>query len=177
MGNKQNLILIILIQAGILVGMLVKAMYPLMAGKEVILPVSGRDPRDLFRGNYVDLQCWIESIPLDSVQNHLPKEKMLPKETEVFVELRSNGKWHEAVAVYPEPQPGKLCIKGWLRNAEIMPTESYLEVRYGLDSYFAPKEMAIAIEDTLRNRGRDSVLTITVRVTESGASRIEKLNF
>ncbi|MCB0264480.1 MAG: GDYXXLXY domain-containing protein, partial [Calditrichaeota bacterium] len=74
MKNKYILIALVVFQLAIVGGMLLMAMLPLLTGQPVQLEVTLRDPRDLFRGNYVYLFYDINRLPLDSLENDLPKE-------------------------------------------------------------------------------------------------------
>ena len=56
-GNRMALALAILalVQTGVLAGMVWNRTWLLATGREIVLPIVPVDPRDLFRGEYVEL--------------------------------------------------------------------------------------------------------------------------
>ena len=101
--------LLILLQILILVGMIGYRHYWVETGEKIMLRVSPVDPRDLFRGDYVQLAYEISSLDLDRLsvkEDFLPKEKVY-----VILEPETDGTWKAAGAAKTLPS-GKKFIQG-----------------------------------------------------------------
>ena len=83
---KTRLILIITPWL-ILTGMIVGAYLPIYRGDKYLLPVKPRDPRDFFRGNYVDLQYEFSTLPATGIKVKLHPEREYRFGDRLFLEF------------------------------------------------------------------------------------------
>lgn len=170
---------LIAFQCLILAGMFVKAYYPLWVGKEVVLRVVPRDPRDFFRGNYVDLRYSFSSLILDSLPNDLEAGKTYNFGDALYLELRPKGKFYEPAALYRKRPEDKLCLR-------VMPSYAYthnggyhyLNLQGGIESYFTNPQQAKKLEALTWRQNRDSVtVSIAVKIAPDGTARISRILF
>ncbi|SMB91040.1 Uncharacterized membrane-anchored protein [Desulfonispora thiosulfatigenes DSM 11270] len=63
--NKKTFIIAILIPALFLISLTIKPLTTIMLGDEILLETRPFDPRDVFRGDYVNLGYEIEEIPIE----------------------------------------------------------------------------------------------------------------
>jgi uncharacterized membrane-anchored protein len=175
----------------ILCGVLVVHAWPLWTGQSVLLPVTPVDPRDLFRGEYVQLdtpatrlvvgssgpaQAGALSVaPLGSWWSELPSD---PSDRDmslagrvVYVQLESAESGESRpVTISIAPVTNRINLRGrveWYDH-----DKQRLNVDYGLDSYFMQEGTAKPVEDALRMRRR---VQMEVAVTSSGHARIRRL--
>jgi uncharacterized membrane-anchored protein len=177
MSKKQGLVLIIVVQLVILVAMFVKAFYPLYIGQEILLKVEARDPRDIFRGNFVDLNYNFNQIDLDSVKNDLDSIALSKVHfgDKFYLELKQEGKYYKPVAVWKEKPNSQGIFMRILANGEFYGRILY--VKGGIESYFTSTENALKIEKLSSFANRDSVtVEVAVKVAFDGAARIAQVN-
>lgn len=170
---------LIAFQSLILAGMFLKAYYPLWVGEEVVLRVVPRDPRDFFRGNYVDLQYSFSSLVLDSIPNDLETGKTYNFGDALYLELQPKGKFYEPKALYQKRPENKLCLR-------VMPSYSYthngsygyINLQGGIESYFTNPRQAKKLEELTSWQNRDSVtVSVAVRIAPNGTARIREILF
>ena len=141
-----GLVAAIAFQLLVLVGMVVNAALPLWTGTEVRVRTVPVDPRSLFRGNYARLAYEFDTLPEDALR----EEGGVRYGEVVYVHLeRSNGGDYAYAGVSLEPPSEGVFLRG--RVVGYLP--EYQRVRYGIESFFAPKEKALALEKDLRNGG------------------------
>ncbi|MDO8271978.1 MAG: GDYXXLXY domain-containing protein [Gammaproteobacteria bacterium] len=150
----------IVAQVLILIGMVVSAALPLATGTDITVRTRPVDPRDLFRGNYAQLSYDFSRVPLQELESTAP----LRTGEVVYVSLQQgeNGLYEFAAASLEQPSEG-LFLRG--RVEYVM--EDQVSVLYGIEAFFAPKETALALELTLRER-----VVATLTVSGSGRARI-----
>lgn len=181
--KKQYLVVAALFQVGIVVGMILLAMRPLWDGKEVLLEVSGRDPRSLFRGDYVALQYEFSSINLDTIPNDVPPNAKYTFGDELYVELQPQGRFYKPVGVWCRPPEGKLYVQAIVqyRYYSRSIVKKYIlggnivKLSCGIEEYYTNPESAKDIDKLLLRS--DSVRTVaSVMVSANGEARIKKLH-
>lgn len=150
----------IVAQVLILFGMVVSAALPLTTGTDITVRTRPVDPRDLFRGNYAQLSYDFSRVPLQELASTTP----LRTGEVVYVSLREgrDGLYEFAAASLEKPVDG-LFLRG--RVEYVM--EDQVSLLYGIEAFFAPKETALALEQTLRERA-----VATLAVSGSGRARI-----
>lgn len=148
-----GLVLVTLFQVVVLATEYLGAIYPLWQGREIMLKVVPVDPRSLFRGNYAQLDYDISIIP--SVG--LDAEKLRVGEI-VYVRLKQgvDGLYVFDSATLEQPKKG-LYIRGRLTSPGWLARDS-LQLRYGIEAWFAPKEKALTLERELRGGGVAQVM-------------------
>ncbi len=172
---------LIAFQCLILAGMFVKAYYPLWVGKEVVLRVVPRDPRDFFRGNYVALQYSFSLLVLDSLPNDLEAGKTYNFGDALYLELRSKGKFYEPAALYQKRPENKLCLRvtpsyAYTHNGN--DGYHYINLQGGIESYFTNSQQAQKLEARTSWQNRDSItVSVAVKIAPDGTARISKVLF
>lgn len=188
--RKRYIIVKILFQIGILAGMVLLAMRPLVDGKEILLPVEARDPRDVFRGDYVELRYGFSSLKLDSLPNNLDPEKHYDFGDRLFLELKQRGAYHEAVGLWTRPPQKNLFMEVVVQDHYGTGSESYpvtsghrsakgiMTVRAGIEEFFATPATARHFDSLLTRRPDADIRVIAyVRVNDDGKSRIRTLKY
>jgi uncharacterized membrane-anchored protein len=139
-----GLIATIVLQFSVLIMEYGNAIYPLLTGQEIKIKVVPVDPRSLFRGNYARLNYDISRVTL-------PADSRMPRVNElVYIKLKQNeeGIYVQENASLIKPDTG-LFIKGRARHSYTR----VVDVRYGIEAFFAPKEKALTLERELRAGG------------------------
>lgn len=150
----------IAIQVLILVGVVISATLPLVSGIDIAVRTRPVDPRDLFRGNYAQLSYDFSRVPLQELESTAP----LRTGEVVYVSLRqSRDGLHEFAAASLEQPEDDVFLRG--RVEYVMGDQ--VSVLYGIEAFFAPKETALALEQTLRERA-----VARLAVSGSGRARI-----
>jgi uncharacterized membrane-anchored protein len=133
-------------QIAVLGAELLGTAYPLWIGEPVTLALEPVDPRSLFRGNYVALDYEISDLDPDLAAPgaHFARGDL------VYVTLERRGAVHRATAVSHEPPDGGgPTLRGRVAGA----SAHYIEITYGIEAYFAPRERAEALERDYRRLG------------------------
>lgn len=178
MDKKQGLYLLIGLQVAILIGMFAKAFYPLWVGKEIVCKVVARDPRDIFRGNYVVLNYDFNSLDLDSIKNNDIDSTTLANFNfgdKLFLELEPEGKYYKTVGIWQEkPKTDHICMQ-----VIVQARPSYtrtLQVKAGVESYFTTTTNAKSLEKATSWAAQDSVeVSVAICVASNGAARIKEV--
>jgi uncharacterized membrane-anchored protein len=159
--NKQfiikGLFAVIIFQVIILTSEYINAAYPLWTGQEIKLKTTPIDPRSLFRGNYARLKYEISEVP----RNDITDSDNLRNGEVIYIKLKKNdsGLHQYSGASLNKPTDG-LFIKGRIRNNRWDNSES-LNISYGIEAFFAPKEKALALERDLRDTGVAEIMLAT----------------
>jgi uncharacterized membrane-anchored protein len=177
MNKKQGLYLLIGLQVAILLGMFAKALYPLWVGEEIALKVAAKDPRDIFRGNYVVLNYDFNRLDLDSIKNNDIDSTTLANFNfgdKLFLELKPKGKYYETVGVWQEkPQTNNICMQVIVQSK---PYSRNIEVKAGIESYFTTTSNAKLLEKATSWAAQDSVeVSVAICVASNGAARIKEV--
>lgn len=140
-----GLVLAVVLQVGVLVGMVVQAAAPLWTGTEIRVETVPVDPRSMFRGNYARLNYEFSSLLEDTLSEFLglragevvytvlePDEENIYRMTDVVLEPPAKG----------------VFLRGRLRSEH-----APLRVEYGIEAFFAPKEKALQLQRDLSGGG------------------------
>ncbi|MCS7019716.1 MAG: GDYXXLXY domain-containing protein [Cytophagales bacterium] len=167
---------LIAFQCLILIGMFLKAYYPLWIGQEVVLPVVPQDPRDMFRGNYVSLNYAFSTIRLDTFPNNLQKDKTYHFGDALYVQLKKQGQLHLPTGLYEKCPEGSLCLRVTPTYAYTHTTYSNIYLQAGIESYFTNREQAEKLEQFTSSTSGDSVrIYVAAKIAPNGTARISKL--
>jgi uncharacterized membrane-anchored protein len=145
---------VLILQIGLLLAILIPKERTLATGEEVVLQTVPIDPRDLFRGDYVNLRYTISTVR--SYTDFEVGDR-------VYVGLAQQGDIWDAVSASHSPPDG-LYIKGRVTQTQ----QGQIDVEYGIESYFVPEGSGHIIE-----RARD--VKVRVAVDSSGNSVIKGL--
>ncbi len=149
----------------IMTGVYVNAAIPLWAGKEIRLRTTPVDPRSLFRGNYAQLAYEISRI--DS--RVFPQNADLRIGEVVYIILtpaESGDLYAFSSASLQKPESG-VFIRGRIQRRVERGEYEQFRIRYGVEAFFAPKERALALEESLGEGG-----IALLRVSDTGKARL-----
>lgn len=149
----------------ILLVLAIPPVWTTMTGDVIKIKTAPVDPTDLFRGSYVDLKYEIESVKPSQVDDSIKTEfntRNMGDYKKVYVRLKQNSDGLYDVDYVTKEKPTKgVYLKGELEIPYELQNPETLQIRYGLDNYFASEEKAKEIEkDALAN---PSVAVVKVR--------------
>ncbi|PJN90915.1 GDYXXLXY domain-containing protein [Bacillus sp. mrc49] len=121
-----------------------------MTGEEIKIKTAPVDPTDLFRGSYVALQYDIETVQpsqlADSIKSEF-KARNMGDYKKVYVRLKQDGSGLYEVDSVTKKKPSKgMYLKGELQIPYELKKATSIQIKYGLDNYFASEEKAKQIE-------------------------------
>jgi len=156
-----------LLQSAALGSILYERVRLLAGGTEVTIRSGMRDPRDLFRGNYVTLNLDIGLVDPENWAQGDPAPF-----SPVFVELKlgTDGLWvadkvHRSM---PEKPVGPV-LKGKTSTSTIRDGVVIYAIDLPFDRYFAPKDRALELE----RLGRVGQLAVILSVGNDGSAAIK----
>lgn len=176
-----GLLACIILQLCVLLGMYLKAQYPLWVGTPIKVAVEPIDPRSLFRGNYAILNYTISQAKLNSelLEEGAEHNPLIHEQAVVYTRLKANkdGLYEPIDVVLEKPNDG-VFIRGRIKSRYIS-DDGLVRIEYGVEAYFAPKERALEIEHSARWRANaDSdkpPAVVTLKIAPSGHATIESL--
>jgi uncharacterized membrane-anchored protein len=129
-----KLVLVVGVQVLLLLSLIGFKQYTVWTGETVLLKVQPVDPRDLLRGDYIDVRYEISTIYLDEVAGDDDVSGR------VYVELRedADGYW-QAVAVHDRRErsfDGTVLIEGDVNSYRY---DQRIDVDYGIEQVFIPE--------------------------------------
>jgi uncharacterized membrane-anchored protein len=155
-------------QTAVLAYMVIDRVTLVHRGREIILPIIPVDPRDLFRGEYVQLSYGISTVPTTLAGGASPQRNEV---LYVVVEKKAGDEAWQAVRATPtfpsDLNPDQVALKGWVLFA----SATSETVRYGIESYFVPQGEGRRLEALARNRK----LAVLVAVDNAGNAAIKGL--
>ncbi|MBT2647808.1 GDYXXLXY domain-containing protein [Bacillus sp. ISL-34] len=136
-----------------------------MTGDVIKIKTAPIDPTDLFRGSYVALKYEIESVKPSQVDDSIKPlfhTRNMGDFKKVYVRLKQNKDGLYVVDYVTKEKPGNgVYLKGELEIPYDLQNAETIQIRYGLDNYFASEEKAKEMEkDALVN---PSVAVVKVR--------------
>lgn len=171
MKKKQLLFIIIAFQVLILIGMFVKAFYPLAIGEEVQFKTLPRDPRDLFRGNYVDLNYSFNTIDLAILPNDINRTAKYSYGDVFYLGIAPKGELYEPTGIWNKPPANTKYMQVIFEEDYYgYDTLKVMSVKAGIESYFTEKENALKIESLGANDSTDVI--VKVMLAPDGKARI-----
>lgn len=147
----------------VLISMTIEPVITNIWGEEIFIKTKPVDPRDLFRGDYVQLNYEINDINLEKLDEEILKLKDKEEENsfedlrgkKVYVSLKKNGKFHVVDKVTLEKPEEGIFLKGkyeypiWNNNGQVK--LNGIRVDYTLDKYFIPENTGKELEKKARN--------------------------
>lgn len=133
--------------------MISKPAITMMFGQEVLIKTRAYDPRDVFRGDYIQLFYDINEISFDKMDKEMIK--LLEEnaygyhDKEIFVILAQHGKYFDVEEVTLSKPEDKLYIKGRISYITLNGNDKVntIVVEYSLDKYFVPENTGKELED------------------------------
>lgn len=156
-----GLLIAITFQFIVLNGMYVSAAMPLWTGTEIKVKTIPVDPRSMFRGNYARLRYDFSTLE----DRYIPDKDALRNGEVIYITLKpgSNGLYELSDVSLEKPIDG-IFLRGRVQN------RSRLDVRYGIEAFFAPKQKALEIERHLRKSG-----VAVLMLSSQGKARIKDI--
>jgi uncharacterized membrane-anchored protein len=175
MQKKQLLFIIITFQILILVGMFGKAFYPLMIGEEVQFKTLPRDPRDLFRGNYVDLNYTFNTLDLATLPNDINRTGKYNYGDILYMSIAPKGEFFEPIGLWTNPPKDAKFMQVIFQDEYSYDNDTLriINVNAGIESYFTEKENALEMESLGANDSTDVI--VKVMLAPDGKARIKKV--
>lgn len=171
----------ILAAAGVLalglVGLVAREGMARARGQEVVLPITGYDPRELLTGHYVQFQFRSE-YPAGAP---CPPGHEAAAHGDGWVALARRGDHHEATGAAPSRAAalrlGEVAVRGGIEcQARRAPETTWVVLNLGVDRLHADQKQAEAIQDVLRAPpGGESKGYAVVSVGKDGRARLKGL--
>ena len=158
----------LLLQAVVVTAMVYIAMEPLRTGRDVTVTVSGVDPRDLMRGQYVEFVYPFSTVDLSTVSSDLDPYRVFNYGDVVYVTLSGDTEPKPTHVGYLPPNDG-LFLKGRIPKRMSGSPLIRLDVDYGIESYFTNPDRAAELDSILR---RSNSVRVHLKVDDDGDARI-----
>ena len=177
LGNRRALALAIvaLVQTGVLAGMVWNRTRLLASGREIVLPIVPVDPRDLFRGEYVELGYDVGRVPARLLEGPPPANNAA---FYVTLEKGPEGAWRPVKLTRdkpPEVATDRIVLKGRSRFGSLArdtdAPNAVNPVRYGIEQYFVPQGEGSRLEAL----ARDKKVAALIAVDGAGNAAIKGL--
>jgi len=160
-----SLLVLALAQSAVLAGMVVDRVHLLRTGREIALPIVPVDPRDLFRGEYVQLGYNAGTVRLSQLEGPAPDANA---PFYVVLEKKPEGDWQSVRVTRDMPRetsPDRIVLKaraqhGWPARPA---ADASLQVRYGIESYFVPEGRGRALEALAREKKLAALVAVDAR--------------
>jgi len=155
MNQKKILYLTIVFWLFIFSGFIAYKEYTLRTGTEVILKTEPVDPRDIFRGDYVNLNYNITTLDLKTIP---AEDTHFDYNDKIYLALEVKDGYGVPKKIYRNPPENELYIKGKVINvihdwetdeaSNMIEEEDIPELRvdYGIESYFVSEGKGLEIE-------------------------------
>ncbi len=146
-----RILIVVALQTIALVWMIVDRQQMLNASRVVTLKIVPVDPRDIFRGDYVILNYEISRLDVKLLDG---EDKFSSGDT-AYVALRKEDALWKPVSISVRPQATSPDIAVIKANVRFMDDPSadgpvFVNLDYGIESYFVPQGTGHAIEDEAR---------------------------
>lgn len=156
-------IVVFLVQFLILISMTIQPIMTSVLGTEILIKTQPFDPRDVFRGDYVQLSYEINDIPLNLLDEEILKLRQGKEEYSAFedlfgkklyVILKKEDKFYSVDKVTLEKPKEGVFLKGKLAYSLWDETKqgnvTGIRVEYTLDKYFVPENTGKNLEEVAR---------------------------
>jgi uncharacterized membrane-anchored protein len=155
-----GIMLIALAQAAALGWMIYERIALIKYGREIVLPIVPVDPRDLFRGEYVQLAYPAARVPTGLFS----AQRRVPSPTPFFVTLQQNGEGNwlpikVAEQLEPTTKDSQIVVKA-RRREHWWPSSGEVTVNYGIERYYVPEGKGRELETLARNRQLAAVIAV-----------------
>jgi uncharacterized membrane-anchored protein len=152
-----------LAQTAVLGWMIYERISLINSGREIVLPIVPVDPRDLFRGEYVQLAYPAARVPTGLFSAQAPALSSTP----FFVTLQQNGdgNWspiNVTQQLKPAAQDSQVVLKA-RRREHWWPPSGEVTVNYGIERYYIPEGKGLELEGLARNRKLAAVIAVDAK--------------
>jgi uncharacterized membrane-anchored protein len=159
-----------LAQTAVLADLVIDRVQLVATGREVVLPIVPVDPRDLLKGDYVQLSFEISRLPTSLLGGAPPPKHDAP--FYVTLEKKADGTWGAVNVTRRFPHGAgadQVAMKGRLQLGNW--SDAYVWSRYGIESYFVPQGQGVQLEAL----AREKKLAVLVAVDRAGEAAIKGL--
>jgi hypothetical protein len=169
----KTLIIAVIFQISLIGVMLGYALMPLYFGKEIKVKVNLYDPRDLFRGNYVDLSYDFSNFYSRNFDEEKKDDRYIDRDDKRVIEgarvyalLKPdvNGTYKFAKFSMSEPENGIFLAGRY---------DGYSFVKYGIEHYYMPPKKALETEHKMMNSDIDAFAVLMVM--KNGKARLKEI--
>jgi uncharacterized membrane-anchored protein len=139
--NQKQFLLLMLIPAIVILSIIAVKYFTIFFGKEILLENRPIDPRDLFRGDYVDLRYEISTIDL----NEIPHDNDFSYGDKIYASLSKKKKFWTIDSVShskPALDEDHVCMKGKVESVY----DDRVFIDWGIETYFVPEGEGWQIE-------------------------------
>ena len=155
----------------IILGMIFTAYLPIFRGTKYLLPVKPRDPRDFFRGNYVDLAYEFSNIPRGDIALGIDAKKVYMFGDRLYLDFEKADGVLKPIGLYDTAEAAKNIRLKVQPRFTINESSTSFDIVAGIESFFAPKKEAEDWEKALR----DGKVFAEVAIDSGGNARITAL--
>lgn len=163
MSHTRRLLIIAGVMTAFLVFMLGSNTARRAGGQEVVLDVTGYDPRDPFLGHYSRIR--LDIATLDTRELEGSDDVQVEDLVYVALEPGEDGVWIASALHHDRPETGPamlgLVTSVYFRGREDERRE-VVQIDYGLNRYFADRETALELDSILGNESRTPRLIVSV---------------
>lgn len=141
MNKKYFPLLFGLLPAAVILAFLFSKLYTAGTGQEILLKTAPVDPRDLFRGDYINLRYDISTVKLGEVLG----DGSFTTNDAIYAALSKKDSFWQVDSVSrskPKLSSNQVCMKGKVTSA----SNGVVLVEWGIGSYFVPEGKGRPIE-------------------------------
>lgn len=167
-SQKTTFILLAIgLQLLILVGTFLFRQYTLVFGAEIELKPRLYDPRDIFYGDYVQLDFGINRYrPEESIDAY---RHLFQRDRKIYAVLQPyEDDWRIKYLSFKKPSKGP-----YLRGKVVTAYGEEIRLHYGFEKYFVEEETGHELERALRNE--DNNVRVTIAVGFDGRAVVKSL--
>lgn len=162
-GTRWAIVLAVIIQVGALLAMALEREAIVLTGTRIWVRIAPVDPRDLLRGDYIDLEPEIAEVPRSLCRDGLAASPAI--DSSVFASLVERDGVVEVVAASDRRPDSGLFLRGRLHHT----VGDVRVVRYGIERFYIPEGSGKAIEERRRRPdGLQQPLELEVAVRGDG---------
>ena len=170
--RKGLIIGALVVQVVVVAAMVWIAMEPLRSGRPVTVTVTGVDPRDLMRGQYVEFDYPFSTLDLGAVKGDLDRYRTYQYGDVVYVSLTSDTDPKVRWISMEQPEDGALFLKGRVARRASGEPLATLDINYGIESYYTNPDRAEELDEHLQGTGK---VRVYLKVDDDGDARIEHI--
>ena len=169
----KTLIIAVIFQISLIGVMLAYALMPFYFGEEIKVRVNLYDPRDLFRGNYVDLSYDFSNFYSRNFDEEKRDDRYIDRDDKRVIEgarvyalLKPdvNSTYKFAKFSMSEPENGVFLAGRY---------DGYMLVKYGIEHYYMPPKKALETEREMMDADIDAFAVLMVM--DDGRARLKDL--
>ena len=157
--DTKRFLVLMAIPAIVILGFVAYIGLTVTTGDDILLEVPRPiDPKDLFRGNYVALDYSIGRIDMDQIPSDAPFDS---RQT-IYASLSKKDEYWTIDSVShkkPALSENQVCLRGEVERVY----RDTVSIEWGIESFFAPEDMALHIEEQRSEVAVSAVVRIDSR--------------